>query len=321
VSTVEHVHPTDSAFRHEALFYASEDEFVAGTTAFIREGVAAAEPVLVIVGAAKVDLLREALNGDCEGVRIGNMAEVGLNPARIIPAWRDFLAECFSEGRPVRGIGEPIWEGRSPAELVECQRHEALLNLAFADSPAWSLLCPYDTEALEPPVIEEAERTHPYVVERGSRRGSSLYGGLEAIAAPLSTPLPEPPRRALELDLRDVSLEALRRSVAERAAHAGLPWSRATDLVAAVHELATNSLRHGGGEGAVLVWEEPGALVCEVRDRGRIEAPLIGRERPSSDQVGGWGVWMVNQLCDLVQIRAFPAGGAVRVHMRLPEAA
>jgi hypothetical protein len=71
---------------------------------------------------------------------------------------------------------------------------EALLNVAFAGSPPWSLLCPYDTEALPPDVIDEARRTHPVVVEDGTRRESASYHGLEAVAAAtFDGPLPEPP--------------------------------------------------------------------------------------------------------------------------------
>ncbi len=51
------------------------------------------------------------------------MRVLGSNPACIIPAWRRFLAEWAPDGRPVRGIGEPIWVGRSEAELTECQLH------------------------------------------------------------------------------------------------------------------------------------------------------------------------------------------------------
>ena len=59
------------------------------------------------------------------------------------------------------------------------------------------------------------------------------------------------------------------------------------------------------------------AVVCEVRDGGHIDAPLVGRERPSLERPGGRGLWLVNQLCDLVQIRSFPTGTVVRLHMRL----
>ncbi|HEY1450507.1 MAG TPA: ATP-binding protein, partial [Solirubrobacteraceae bacterium] len=88
------------------------------------------------------------------------------------------------------------------------------------------------------------------------------------------------------------------------------------DFVLAVNELATNSVQHGGGGGMLRVWQEPGALVCDVRDRGFIEDPLAGRRRPPIDQYGGRGLWLVNRLCDLVQIRSSPSGTVVRVHMR-----
>ena len=40
---------------------------------------------------------------------------------------------------------------------------------------------------------------------------------------------------------------------------------------------------------------------------GRILDPLIGRGKPPADRVG-FGLWLANQLCDLVQIRSFPTG-------------
>ena len=157
---------TAESFRHEALLYAGEVDFLAGTLPFIREGVAADEPVLVVVSAARIGLLRSALGGDADRVAFADVADVGANPARIIPAWRDFVAGHDVASRRARGIGEPIWAGRTPAELVECQRHETLLNLAFAGVPAWWLLCPYDTTSLGPEVLEEARRSHPFVTDR-----------------------------------------------------------------------------------------------------------------------------------------------------------
>ena len=152
------------AYRHEALIYAGEDDFVAKTSAFLRDGVEAGEPALVVVSARKIERLRESLNGHAESVLFADMADIGLNPARIIPAWREFVATHSAPGVSLRGIGEPIYPERTSDELIECQRHEALLNLAFQDSPGFWLLCPYDTQAMPPEVIEEAKRTHPYVM-------------------------------------------------------------------------------------------------------------------------------------------------------------
>jgi anti-sigma regulatory factor (Ser/Thr protein kinase) len=302
-------------FRHEALFYNSREEFVERVGAFIRGGVAAEEPVLAVVDPDKIDLLRAELDGEADGVLFADMRELGGNPARIIPAWRDFVAEHAASGRRLRGVGEPIWPGRSAAELAECRRHESLLNLAFAGGRPWWLVCPYDVENLDPAVVEEARRTHPFVHEDGAARESADYYGLEAIARPFDDELPDPPADASELPFRRGPLAPLRRFVARRAA--GLGASRRADLVLAVHEVVSNTLRHGGGAGRLLVWRDPDALVCEVRDRGRIDDPLVGRERPAFGRAGGRGLWLANQLCDLVQVRSFPEGSVVRLHMKL----
>jgi anti-sigma regulatory factor (Ser/Thr protein kinase) len=304
-------------FRHEALFYAGRDDFVRRTGAFLRDAVEAEEPALVAVDTAKIALLREELGDAASGVQFADMAEVGANPARIIPAWREFVTRSAPTGRRLRGIGEPIWPERSAAELAECERHESLLNVAFAGSPSWWLVCPYDTEALPTAVLEEARRTHPFVLEDGVSRESADYYGLSAIGAPFAEPLPDPPASALELAFGDGPLEALRWLVGRAAADAGLDTTRAADLVLAVHELATNTLRHGGGRGTLRIWREPDALICEVADAGRLNQPLAGRERPLAAQPGGRGLWIVNQLSDLAQIRCYETGSVVRLHMRL----
>ena len=316
--TLPHDHPgLTGSFRHEAFMYAGRDAFVAGMSAFLREGVADGDPTLVVVSADKIDALREALGRDADDVLFADMAEVGANPARIIPAWRDFVSEHGGPGRALRGIGEPIDAQRSAAELVECHRHEALLNLAFADTPAFWLVCPYDTEALGADVVAAARRTHPAVVDEGVACDSALFDGLEAVAEPLADPLPDAPAAAVEHEVRLDALGAVRRLVGRFAERAGLGGDRTGDLLLAVNEIATNSVRHGGGRGRLLLWHEPGMVLCEVRDEGRITAPLVGRERPGVGQIGGYGLWLANQVCDLVQVRAYPAGGVVRLHMRL----
>ena len=305
-------------FAHEALLYAGGDGFLQGTLPFVREGLARDEPMLLVLSAAKIERIRSELNGDGEGERIlfADMDEVGANPARIIPAWRRFLDEQAAGGRPVRGIGEPIWAGRGSDALVECQRHESLLNLAFADAPAFRLLCPYDTDTLDRPVIEEALCSHPYVLEDGARRVSPSYRGAAAIAAPFDEPLPAPPDSAQELFFDGDSLGAVRRFLAMRAAEARFDEARASELVLAVNEVATNSVRHGGGSGTMRIWADARWLVCELEDGGRIDDPLVGREEPTADQQDGRGLWIANQVCELVQVRSFATGTVVRLHAR-----
>ena len=272
--------------------------------------------MLVVLGAAKIDLLKEGLGEDASRVRFADMAKVGANPARIIPAWRDFAHECAAQGRSFRGIGEPIWAERSPDELVECQRHEALLNLAFAGTPDFRLLCPYDTSALGADVVEEAHRSHPHIVEANRNRASVQYRDLEQVAAPFDWPLVEPDEVLDEVEVEPNRLGQVREMVTRHAKASALGTGKVDDLVVAVNEVATNSLVHGGGRGLLRLWRQGTAVVCEVRDRGRIDDPLIGRIPPPERYEGGRGLWLVTQLCDLVQVRSFPTGSVVRLHMR-----
>ncbi len=305
----------EQRFVHEAFLYRDSDEFLRGMLRFIRAGIRKGEPVFVVLSAQKIGRLRDALGEDAERVLFADMAEVGANPARIIAAWREFVDAYGAGGRPIRGIGEPIWAGRSDPELAECHRHESLLNLAFADTPSFRLLCPYDVSALDPKVVEEAERTHPFVSDLESFRDSGSYRGIDSIAAPFADELGEPPARAEELVFDGDSLAEVREVVARSAEQAGVLGPRAENLVLAANEIATNSIRHGGGSGILRVWEEDGVLLCQIEDRGRIGEPLAGRLQPVLDEPGGRGLWLANQLCDLVQVRTFEDGNVVRIHM------
>lgn len=303
-------------FRHEALLYAGEDDFLERTVPFLREGVEAGESALVVLNADKLRALRSELNGHAEGVHFADTAAIGTNPACIIPAWREFVDEHAEDGRALRGVGEPVRPDRTSAELVECQRHESLLNLAFAGTRSFYLLCPYDTEALDPAVIEEALRSHPTVVNGHGPEESELFRDLDEVAAPFAEPLPLPKVEPRAVVFQATTLAALRAFVAETALEAGLSIGRCEGLVLAANEVATNSVRHGGGGGILRLWQTDDAVLCEIHDTGHIEDPLVGRVRPTLGQVGGHGLWMANQLCDLVQVRTFAGGNVVRLHMR-----
>jgi anti-sigma regulatory factor (Ser/Thr protein kinase) len=305
------------AFRHEALMYADRAGFLAGTVPFIRHGVENGEPVLVVESREKIDLLRSALGDDmAAGVMFADMSEVGANPARIIPAWHDFVAQHGASGKPVRGIGEPIWKGRSDDELAECQRHESLLNVAFGSGQAWTLLCPYDTASLDESVIAEARRSHEYVCESGQSSPSREFRGFDRSGDPFGRPLPDPPAGARRIAFDRDRLLKVRREVMGFATASSLGPNDATRLATAVNEVATNSVVHGGGKGTLRMWPDGDAVVCEVRDAGCYDHALADRVRPSDAPGDARGLWTANQLCDLVQIRTLADETIVRVHMR-----
>ena len=55
------------------------------------------------------------------------------------------------------------------------------------------------------------------------------------------------------------------------------------------------------------------AAVVEFSDSGRLTEPLLGRVPPEVDRHGGRGLYLVNQLCDLVQVRSGSWGTAVLI--------
>ena len=310
---------TTAGFCHEALFYADEDAFLSGTVPFVREAAESGAPVLAALGPQRTELLRGELGPDSEHVSFADMESVGRNPARIIPLWREFVDEHADAGARLRGIGEPTWHGRSAAELDECARHEALLNLAFGSGQGWDLLCPYDTSALDEETVRTAHRTHPVVGDGDEALKCRDYEPSIPTQV-FHGSLPEPAAPADELSFGRAELRDVRALVAGSAERAGMAARATGDVTLAASELAANSIRYGDGGGSIRVWREPDTLVCEVHDTGRIHDLMAGRVRPRADDIGGRGLWLVNHLCDLVQIRSSVQGTTVRVRSRIAAA-
>jgi anti-sigma regulatory factor (Ser/Thr protein kinase) len=298
-----------AGFQHQALLYEGADEYLAGTVPFLEAALEAGEPAMVAVRKPQADLLRDALGQGARQVRFTAMEEAARNPAGVVPLWREFVDAAG--GARVRGVSEPVWPERGPAGLEECHREEALLNVAFARHPGWSLLCPYDACGLPDAELEKAAMSHRWISREGRTEGSAAFEpDLDLFAGAL----PPPPAAAdvFPFGLRELS--QMRSRVAAAAERAGMSRQGVADLVTAAGELGANSVMHGGGAGTLRLWRDNGSLLVEVEDRGLIEDPLVGRLRPDVSQEGGRGLWLANQLCDLVQIRSGQGGTVVRLH-------
>ena len=140
-------------------------------------------------------------------------------------------AENAADGQPVRGIGEPIWPGRRPEEVMECQLHEALLTVAIEQRiPLW-LLCPYDVQALALDVVTEAQLSHPVLFENQGHRSSSSFGGPHHIGTIFEGDLPPVEMAASQWTFGRENLPAIRADVTNQALRAGL--SRSSSVAAA----------------------------------------------------------------------------------------
>src|SRR5215467_1958924 len=303
-------------FRHEAFLYAGADDFVDRSAPIVLRALAAEDPVLVAIDSAKIELLRDRLGSASRAVVWKDIRGIGANPARIIPLWRQFVDRHATHGR-LLGFGEPIWQGRAPAELVEAQRHEQLLNLAFAETPEFTLLCPYDTEQLDADIVREALRSHPLIAESGGGRISMDYPGLATMSAPALPALPEPAGEPVELAV-GTGHANVRSLLARHGFAADLGAARTDDLtlaIAAVHD----GMGRPGVPQAVRVWRESGSVQAELRDLRAADDPLAGREWPPPADRAARGLWLANQLCDLVQVRPVGERAVVRLHVTVAQ--
>jgi len=302
----------EQSYRHEAFLWHDRTDFTDGLVPFISEGLAAGEPVMVAAVVEHTDWLREALGPDADQVTFVDMAELGRNPAKIIPAWQKFIDVEAGGSRPARGVGEPIWAGRGTDELIECQLHEALLNVAVDPMTPFWLVCPYDAEQLDPVVIDEAYRSHPVVIEADVYKGSTQYAGRAHLEVMLGAELPALTGEPTTIPFSAKNIDRLPMFLKLEGHVAGLALQPATGLACATYGLARASLQRGGTGGVIRMWRQPRSVVYEIVDDTYVDDPLAGRRAPLVDSSDA--LWTANQLCDLVQLRSTPAGTIVRLH-------
>jgi anti-sigma regulatory factor (Ser/Thr protein kinase) len=298
---------------HMLYPYADHDQYLSGTLAYIERARANGGTVVVAAEPARREQLLPRVP-DVDSVVFVDPGAVSRNPGRFISAWQEWIGQVAKD-RPVHGINESVWSGRSAAHVSELRYQEWLLNRAFAKAPAWSLMCPFDTAGQDAAVVSSIARCHPLLWDGAKPVASTGYVvgdyPFEALAEPTG------PVRRMAFDL--AALGAVRETAGRFAADCGLGADRVRDLKLAVTEVAANSIRHGGGRGTALLWRTDASVVCELSDTGVITDPLVGLVRPTAAQTGGRGLWFVNNLCDLVEIRSTPGEGTrVRMSMELP---
>lgn len=297
---------------HAALLYRRSDQLRVALDEFLRDAAAAGEPCLVALPPDHLEQFGDLLLQAGATVRLENMADLGRNPARLIPSMVDWLDEQLG---PARVVSEALWPERSYAEVAECMRHEALVNLALADRDV-SVLCPYDAEHLDGEILAGAELTHPRLIDDVGLRPSMSYGDPVQVAAGSGWPqaAPAPPVTDLAFD---GDLGQLRHALTADPLLAELAPARREDLVFAVNEAASNALRHGDGLPRARLWRDSGDVVGEISSTSTIDDPLAGRRTPDPAAGGGRGLWLINQVCDLVEVRSDGEGASVRMHVAL----
>jgi transcriptional regulator with XRE-family HTH domain len=162
-------------FEHSAFHYHTEAQFRTIIGPFLAEGVERSEAMLAVTTAANIELLREDLGKAARRVEFVDSSAWYSSPAAALQAYKSFSESKLNRGAPwVRVVGEPVWAGRSDAEVRLWTRYESLLNLVFSGSPL-SVVCPYDERSVAPEILQHAHLTHPHMVGDGGASQSSEY--------------------------------------------------------------------------------------------------------------------------------------------------
>jgi len=125
----------------------------------------------------------------------------------------------------------------------------------------------------------------------------------------------------VELEFNEAALAAVR-AAAARMTEATMTRDRAIDVVLAVHELAANAVRHGGGRGRLRMHVTGGSMHCEVNDAGQAgrdgrpgaRPPAPGSRSPAGvpwPVEPGHGLWLVARACDDLTVVSGPGGSRV----------
>ncbi|HVL02833.1 MAG TPA: sensor histidine kinase, partial [Acidimicrobiales bacterium] len=303
-----------AGFCHDAVFYGSDEEFLGIVAPFLDEGVAAGEPTLAALGDAHAELMRSQLAVPA-GVTFLPGSVRYDRPAASIKADHELFARHVAAGAdsirvvvemPEAGV-DASWDGRA--------RYEAAANRAFESFPLWGL-CAYNLRTTPPDVVDDVERTHPFITTAdGCRLQNDRYEDPATFLANRPRGEPDPLEGELPpLELVGPSPAVARHAVTEMSGRTNLSSGEVDDMIVAVSEVVTNAILHGRPPATVRVWAAPDRMVVTVHDLGPGPSdPFVGLVPTArAGGEGGFGLWIAHQLCRRVTLDADDDGFTVR---------
>jgi anti-sigma regulatory factor (Ser/Thr protein kinase) len=303
-------------FVHSALLYHSQREYLDFVVGFVIDALAMDEPVLVAVPGDMMALVHDELRGAGgrvpDGLQMADTTQVARNPSRFMAMEGSFVEE--HPDRRVRIVSEVFWPGRTAAERLACTQHEALVNEAFEGNQVTGL-CLYNASRLDDDVLADARATHAMLWRCGSLHPSAEYAPDDALAR-CNQPLPANPGAVTYMVRKSADLRLARAFAVNYADWIGLSPDGIDDLQLVATELATNSLMYTDGACRLAFWRNDDHLVCEARDSGRIDDPLVGRLNPGPSGPASRGLFLVNAISDLVRTHSTTNGTTIQAYLR-----
>jgi anti-sigma regulatory factor (Ser/Thr protein kinase) len=305
-------------YRHEALFFASQQALLEASVPWLRAGLDAGDVVALACDAKHNAALAAAL-GHHPAVRMLPQERIYHKAVDAVAFYHDLITAAAAAGHArVRVVGE-VGFGTSTRGREEWLRFEAVCNHALAALPLWSV-CAYYTPDLPPPLVDTARATHPWLRTADGTASNHDYVPPARLLNGASPNLPTPSCDAVTVALtHNADIPELRDWLRAQLDDADTTAETAETMVLAVDEVASNGLRHGRPPIGVTLWMTPTHILCDVTDRGPgITDPLAGYTPPDPLLLAdhGAGLWMTRRLCDEVITARSRTGFTVRLAVR-----
>jgi anti-sigma regulatory factor (Ser/Thr protein kinase) len=309
-------------YRHEALFFASQEALLEASVPWLRGGLDAGE-VIALACDAENDAVLSAALGDHPAVRVLPQERIYHKAVDAVAFYHELITTAVAaDHASVRVLAEVAFD-TSARGREEWLRFEAVCNHALASLPLWSV-CAYSTPALPQSLVDTALVTHAWLrTADGTTAPNPDYiapGRLLNGAAPLP-PTPDGDTATVVL-AHTGDLGELRDWLRARLEDVDTTAERAETVVLAVNEVAGNGLRHGRPPVRVTLWVTPAHISCDVTDSGPgITDPLAGYAPPDPLRPAdhGAGLWITRRLCDEVMTARDHTGFTVRLAVRRSE--
>ena len=301
-----------SCYSHDLLIHDNDLDLVAGTAAFVEQGLSSGGRVLVHSTEDRVAMLRATV-GTHPRLDYGLDSDLYLTPMTTLFDYERTVARSPENSEFWVTGTVPFGPDRSAHPAWT--RYESLVNEVL-HRYAFHALCTYDTRSLPASTVAAARATHPCVSNGVDRAENPGYvHPVDFLTDPrAASPCPpeSPPYAVVTLHYAH-DLRLARHLIAEVADAASVVDRDTIDgFVTAVHEVLTNALKHGRPPVELTVWVETANVTCLVSDDGSgIANPLAGYRSPDAFLDTGRGLWLARQLCGELIIRNTSSGCTV----------
>ena len=316
---------TREGYRHAALLFRSDAQFVARALPFLEAGLSAGEAGLVVCDEAHNALLARALPDDANVLVLPRDA-VYTRAAHVGVTYERLVHRLLAEGaRGARLVSEPAY-GSEPGAWETWADFESVSNVTLSGLRL-SSVCGYDVRGLSASMVRDVQRAHPHLLTGDGPVPSGAYvppADLLGTSPPRPDPLEATPP-ALDLEgIADRAAVVRARGRVRAVVDAACPDTRVgEEFVGAVAEVVTNALHYGGPPVHVRVWTTPSRLLCTVTDQGPgADLLFAGYSRGDIDEdPTGAGLWLARQTCDRLDAYPTPGGFTVRLSSAVPAVA